>query len=241
MSIADKSQWCPHTCTECGWPAYIPFSGPAKCVYMLCPRYDEETYNKHFQEVLQKAGFTEEEDTDPQLSLPGTAAPFDWRDFVLSHTPTNTGATDHWVYALPKGEAGRVHAGDELRDVFGRVFRVTKVDRSLDEITVSIFYQRITHPGEGIVLTDVDDCDKMSLCESTTPAMKSAKQQAGPSLGSLDHLSDTYRLAYTANIEMGQPKLTPGSNTHPAPSGGKQSDYTRRNCWIVMSREWDEE
>lgn len=149
--LSKKSDAAPHDCTECGSPAYIPFSAPARCTgvavsmdagwFVACPRFDQQIYDEHVEacsetedKLAAKLSEFVDEKTDPQINLAyqGRA----WVTHLLNHLPQNSPAPGTWTYQLPKDAARQVTTGERFTDGHGRAFRVTDVDRVKDQITV---------------------------------------------------------------------------------------------------------
>ena len=74
----------PHECTECKEPAYIGFTGPARCTNHVCSRFDEQIWKEHVMAIpdegdpeplSQGISLADElfadEDTQPQYRFPG--------------------------------------------------------------------------------------------------------------------------------------------------------------------------
>jgi len=73
----EQTDYAPHKCTECGDPAYIPFTGPARCTNWKCNRFDLNIFKEHTMSLPDSGDPEPEEDieNDPtQPRLQGLAA-----------------------------------------------------------------------------------------------------------------------------------------------------------------------
>jgi hypothetical protein len=143
----EKELW-PQTCPSCGYKAYIG-ANEVKCITVQsCRNFDEKECQRwvDLRDELEPVECWVDEQhrqlwiDDTPLTFTGgggmVASTFDWRDYVLNTTPLNPTAQNRWEYQLPAGESKHVYIGDSLTDPYGRVFRVSKMDRTTDKITI---------------------------------------------------------------------------------------------------------
>ena len=69
----EQTDAAPHECTECKEPAYIGFTGPARCTNWKCSRFDQKIWEEHVMS-LPDPGDPEQDFDDEPTEPRGIAA-----------------------------------------------------------------------------------------------------------------------------------------------------------------------
>lgn len=130
----EQTDAAPHECTECKEPAYIPFSGAARCTNWHCSRFDQQIWEEHVMSLPDEGDPPDIEDDEP--TQPGLGSLWVKGDYDLKVTTIDD------LISLAERKMDNAETGMGLRDAIEEYEQLLGIkkeyDRTLAEINEAI-------------------------------------------------------------------------------------------------------